>query len=122
MRSVNFKTICGSLCALVVVFPVAAAAASPPTARGIVFGTAGARGVHLVGSDHQARMVTAVKPRALIRPGAVVYYPAPKSAKLPVTFKTRIGHVKQTYVLGVVSGTSVRLADGTHLRGAAVAS
>jgi hypothetical protein len=124
MWSVNhFKAICTCICAIVALtVPAGAAAASTPTARGIVFGTSGSRSVHLVGGDHQAHRVTARTRSARIRPGAVVYYPAPKSAKAAVAFKAHISHVKQTYVLGLVSGTTVRLADGTHLRGAAVAS
>jgi hypothetical protein len=119
----RIRIICTGIGALLALaLPAAALAATTPTTRGIVFGTAGTRSVQLVAGDHQARTVVALERRAVIRPGAVVYYPAPTSAKHAVAFKTHVSHVKATYVFGVVSGTSVRLANGTHLRGAAIAS
>ena len=98
-----------------------AGAASAAT-HGTVMRTVGAHGVQLVGADHQAHKVSAQHRSAGIRPGAVVSYTPGKLLKLPVTFSARIGRSKQTYVLGKAAGASVRLADGTHLRGSVVAA
>jgi hypothetical protein len=108
--------------ALVALGLLGAAGVASAATRGIVIGTTGAHGVELVAADHQARKVSTQHRSARIRPGAVVYYTPAKLGKQPVTFTARIGRIKQTYVLGVAAGTSVRLADGTRLRGAAVAA
>jgi hypothetical protein len=100
----------------------AAPAATAPTVSGIVIGVSGARGVEVIGADHQARKITAQLRSSRVRPGAVVRYAAPKRAGLAIAFTARIGHATSAYVLGVVSGSTVRLADGTRLRGATVAS
>ena len=99
-----------------------ASAATSPAVSGIVIGISGSRGVELVGADHQARKISARPRSSRVRPGAVVRYAAPKRTGLVVALAAHIGHVSSTYVFGVVSGSTVRLADGTRLRGATVAA
>jgi hypothetical protein len=121
MRRVKaFTTIRSGICLLVTLVLLGAAGVASAATRGIVMATTGTHGVELVGADHQAHKVTTSHRTGGIRPGAVVSYTPAKLLKLPVTFSARIGHSKQTYVFGVAAGTSVRLADGTRLRGAAV--
>jgi hypothetical protein len=123
MRLVKtFAIIRSGICVLVALALLGAAGVASAATRGIVIRTTGAHGVELVGADHQAHKVSTQHRSARIRPGAVVYYTPQKLLKLPVTFTARIGRIKQTYVLGVAAGSSVRLADGTRLRGAAVAA
>jgi hypothetical protein len=121
MRVVRASTtIRSGICVLVALGLLSAAGVASAATHGIVMATAGAHGVELVGDDHQAHKVTTAHRTSGIRPGAVVSYTAGKLLKQPVAFSARIGHSKQTYVFGVAAGTSVRLADGTRLRGAAV--
>jgi hypothetical protein len=98
--------------------------------RGVVIATPGARGVVLVGTDHQARKIMLRhRPKGLL-PGAVIRYSkhklkaTSKSNTLPVEVVTdvdHVGNVKRASVYGVVTTAhKVRLADGTKLRGAAV--
>jgi Glycoside-hydrolase family GH114 len=118
MGCVNaLRIIRAGTCVLVALGLLGAVSVASAATRGIVIGVPGTRGVELVGADHQARKLTTGHRSKLIRPGAVVHYTARTRLSLPVTFSTGIGHIKQTFVLGVVSGTAVRLADGRHLHG-----
>jgi hypothetical protein len=85
-------------------------------AKGVVIALPGASRVEVVGADHQARLVTARHRAASTVPGAVVRYALRKGA----VKVTRIGHVKQTFVIGVAVHGVVRLADGTKLQSAKV--
>jgi hypothetical protein len=93
---------------------VASAAKGAP-AKGVVIATPGLHGVEIVGKNHQARMLLTRHRARSIRPGAVVRYTLRKGVSVPVRL-TRIGHVKQIYVIGVAVRGSVRLADGTRLQ------
>jgi hypothetical protein len=137
----DLKKLRASACALVALgLLVAAASASSPKkaaarSSGIVIATPGAHGVVLVGADHQARKVKMRHRAHSIRPGAIVRVghrkgkgipveiinPIPVEIVNPVVVST-VGQVKQTTVLGVAGKDSVRLADGTKLRGANVTS
>jgi hypothetical protein len=97
----------------------AKAAVKVVRAKGVVFAIPGARRVEVVGADHQAHLVTARRPVTSIRPGAVIRYGVRANASQPVKI-TRLGQVKQTFVIGVVVHGVVRLADGTKLNGANV--
>ena len=108
----------------------AAATGGSAVKRGVVIATPGARGVVLVGADHQARKIVLRHRSKSLLPGAVIRYSkhkakaASKSNTIPVEVVTdvdHVGNVKRASVYGVVAkGRKVRLADGTKLSGAAV--
>jgi hypothetical protein len=100
---------------------VASAAKGVP-ATGVVIATPGAHGVEVVGKDHQARLLIVQHRATAIRPGTVVRFTLRKKSSRPVTSIKRIGHVKQTYVIGIAVRGVVRLADGTKLSSGSVSA
>ena len=84
----------------------------------IVIATPGENDVILVGPDHQAHKVTLRNRAVTTRPGVIIRVTHPTANKV---FISNIGQAKGIKVFGVVAkGDSVRLADGTRLRGTIV--
>jgi hypothetical protein len=103
--------------------PTAAGAATTDRQAGtnsIVIAIPGAHGVVLVGPDHQAHKVTLRNRASTTRPGVIIRVTHPTAHKV---FISNVGLAKGIKVFGVVAKhDSVRLADGTRLRGSKVAA